>query len=147
MNFANIYARTSLLGNIKSEKPESMSWEQYSIFLLESMGIYAHELRNHYHTKIKKFLKFYEDKHGMIDIPDVNDRKLESAKKVASWRRIARALEKNDFWLTGLSFGQTKSDVKRLYEMREKYADLIKSENTNQKHLKELAEELERNEN
>lgn len=147
VNFSNIYARTSLLGNIKSEKPESMSWEQYSIFLLESMGIYAPELRNHYHTKIKKFLKFYEDKHGMIDIPDVNDRKLESAKKVASWRRIARALEKNDFWLTGLSFGQTKSDVKRLYEMREKYADLIKSENTNQKHLKELAEELERNEN
>lgn len=147
VNFANIYARTSLLGNIKSEKPESMSWEQYSIFLLESIGIYAPELRNHYHAKIKKFLKFYEDNHGMIDIPDVNDRKLESAKKVASWRRIARALEKNDFWLTGLSFGQTKSDVKRLYEMREKYADLIKSENTNQKHLKELAKELERNDN
>ncbi|WP_036830681.1 DUF3440 domain-containing protein, partial [Photobacterium sanctipauli] len=43
VNFANIYARSSLLGNIKSEKPEGMSWEQYAVFLLESLGLYAPE--------------------------------------------------------------------------------------------------------
>ena len=51
VNFGNIYARTSLLGNIKSEKPDNMTWEQYAVWLLESIGLYAPELRDHYHKK------------------------------------------------------------------------------------------------
>lgn len=144
VNFGNIYARTSLLGDIKSEKPEHMTWQQYAVFLLESIGLYAPELRDHYYRKIKTFLNWYEKEEGLKveDIPDEADKKLESAKKVASWRRITRAIEKNDFWMSRLSFGQTKSDAKMLYELREKYKGfLIKSENTTQKQLKAIAEE------
>lgn len=144
VNFGNIYARTSLLGNIKSEKPGGMTWEQYAVFLLESLGLYAPELRDHYYKKIKTFMEWYEKEEGvkLADIPEEADKKLESAKKVASWRRIARAIERNDFWMKRLSFSQTKSDVERLFELKKKYANIIYGKDTNDKHLKQIAEEL-----
>ncbi|MFB7302640.1 DUF3440 domain-containing protein [Heyndrickxia sporothermodurans] len=142
VNFSNIYARSSLLGNIKSEKPENMSWEQYSVFLLESLGLYAPELRDHYYKKIKTFLTWHDEKEGVKIIPDTTDLKMENAKKAASWRRVARALEKNDFWMTRLSFSQTKKDVERLFELKKKYANIIYGKDTDQKHLKQVAERL-----
>ena len=144
VNFGNIYARSSLLGNIKSEKPETMTWEQYAVFLLESLGLYAPELRDHYYKKIKTFMKWYEEHEGvsLADIPDEADKKLESAKKVASWRRIARAIERNDFWMKRLSFSQTKNDVERLFELKKKYANIIYAKYTDDKHLKQVAEQL-----
>lgn len=146
-NFGNIYARSSLLGNIKSEKPKDITWEQYAVFLLESLGLYAPELRDHYYRKIKTFIDWHMDNEGIKKLPDEADRKLESAKKVASWRRVARALEKNDFWMTRLSFSQTKNDVKRLYELKNKYANIIYAKDTDQKHLREIAERMEESDN
>lgn len=145
VNFGNIYARTSLLGNINSEKPEHMTWQEYSVFLLESLGLYAPELRDHYYRKIRKFLDWYDktDNIRVCDVPDFADKKLESSKKVPSWRRVARAIERNDFWMGRLGFGETKSDKKLLVEMRLKYkSNLIKEENTNSKPLKRVAKEL-----
>ncbi|HIS61011.1 MAG TPA: DUF3440 domain-containing protein [Candidatus Scybalomonas excrementigallinarum] len=149
VNFGNIYCRTSLLGNIKSEKPDSMTWEQYAVFLLESLGLYAPEVRDHYYSKIKKFLKWFDEKEGikLEDIPDEADKKLESAKKVASWRRIARAIEKNDFWMTRLSFGETKSDVKKLFELKKQYRNIIHGQDTDNKKLRQYAEEMDSYEN
>lgn len=147
VNFGNIYCRTSLLGNIKSEKPDNLTWEQYAVFLLESIGIYAPEVRDHYHTKIKTFLQWYK-KEGISpdQIPDETDKKLESAKKAASWRRIARAIEKNDFWMSRLSFGETKKDVQRLFELKKKYHNIIRPQDTDSKKLKRVAEQLEKKE-
>lgn len=145
VNFGNIYARTSLLGNIKSEKPDTMTWEQYAVWLLESIGLYAPELEEHYYKKIKTFFDWYE-KHESVKIDDVKDEedsKLEASRKVASWRRIARAIERNDFWMKRLSFSQTKSDVTRLFELKKKYANIIYSHDTNDKQLKKIADELE----
>lgn len=146
VNFGNIYCRTSLLGNIKSEKPDNMTWEQYAVFLLESIGLYAPEVRDHYHAKICTFMEWYE-KEGITlkDIPEEADSKLESAKKAASWRRIARAIEKNDFWMSRLSFGETKRDVQRLFELKKKYANIIRPHDTDNKHLKRVAQEMEDN--
>ncbi len=140
VNFGNIYARTSLLGNIKSEKPKHMSWQQYAVFLLETIGLYAPELRDHYYRKIRTFLDWYEKNDGIkiSDIPDEADKKLESEKKVPSWRRIARAIERNDFWMKRLSFGQTKDAIEELRRLKEKYRGfLLREENTTDKHLKE----------
>lgn len=143
VNFGNIYCRTSLLGNINSEKPNGMSWEQYAVFLLESLGLYAPELRDHYYKKIKTFFKWYE-KNGIqvTDIREEEDKKLESAKKVASWRRIARAIEKNDFWMKRLSFAQTKNDVERLFELKKKYSNIIYGDDTDDKDLRSIAMQL-----
>lgn len=144
VNFGNIYCRTSLLGNIKSEKPDNMTWEQYAVFLLESLGLYAPEVRDHYHSKIRTFMEWYE-KDGLRpeDIPDEADAKMESSKKAASWRRIARAIEKNDFWMSRLSFGETKKDVQKLFELKKKYATIIRPQDTDNKRLKRVAQEME----
>jgi predicted phosphoadenosine phosphosulfate sulfurtransferase len=145
VNFGNIYARTSLLGNMKSEKPVSMTWQQYAVFLLESLGLYAPELRDHYHRKIRIFFYWWYHNYRLRveDIPDEADRKLESQRKAPSWRRVARAIEKNDFWLKRLSFGQTKSDKALLLQLRKKYRNLVRLEDAEDKHIREVLQEDE----
>ena len=143
VNFGNIYARSSLLGNLKSEKPPHMTWEQYAVYLLESIGIYNEDLMLHYYEKIKKFIEWYEKEEGIdiSDIPEEADKKLESQKKVISWRRIARAIERNDFYMKRLSFSQTKSDTEKLRRMVKKYKNLLSVKTkTNDKHLNQFIE-------
>jgi predicted phosphoadenosine phosphosulfate sulfurtransferase len=124
VNFGNIYCRTSLLGNLTSEKPDHMNWEQYAVFLLESIKMYAPELEDHYYNKIKSFMKWWE-KEGISIIPETAALKEEQEKKTASWRRIARALEKNDFWMKRLSFSATKSDVEKLNKLKDRYKKIL----------------------
>ena len=59
------------------------------------------------------------------DITDTAEPKLESQKKAISWRRIARAIEKNDFYLRRLSFAQTKNDDRILMELIHKWDNLL----------------------
>ncbi len=104
-----------------------MSWQEYTIFLLESIGIYNRDLMLHYYRKIKKFMIWHQNKFGieLKDIPDTAECKLEGQRKVISWRRIARAIEKNDFYLRRLSFAQTKNDDKQLMELIHKWDNLL----------------------
>ena len=127
VNFGNIYCKTTALGNIKSSKPSFMSWQEYTVFLLESIGIYNRDLMLHYYRKIKKFMIWYKNKYGVDikNIPETAECKLENQKKAISWRRIARAIEKNDFYLRRLSFAQTKSDDKELKRLIHKWDNLL----------------------
>lgn len=141
VNFGNIYCKTTALGNIKSSKPNFMSWQEYAVFLLESIGIYNRDLMMHYYRKIKKFMIWHKNKYGikLEDIPDTAECKLENQKKVISWRRIARAIEKNDFYLRRLSFAQTKSDDNELKRLIHKWDNLLNKETvTSDKHLKDV---------
>lgn len=139
VNFGNIYCRTTALGNIKTSKPEHMNWQEYTIFLLESIMIYNKDLGIHYYNKIKKFMKFYKDKENIDikDIKDIENLKNEASKKVISWRRIARAIEKNDFYMTRLSFSQTKKDYIKLKELTKKYNNLLDENTEIKKKIKE----------
>ena len=153
VNFGNIYCRTAALGNITSEKPNHMTWQEWALYLLESIGIYNKKLEKHYAIKIRKFFKYWEEKCGCtLDmIEDEADKKMESLKIVPSWRRVARALERNDFFLTRLSFGETKSDVKYLKEMIYGCNNLYDENSTDSKPLKRLynkvKEEMENEKN
>lgn len=104
-----------------------MSWQSYTVFLLESIGIYNRDLMMHYYRKIKKFMIWHECKYGikLKDIPEIADSKLECQKKAISWRRIARAIEKNDFYLRRLSFAQTKNDDNELRRLIHKWDNLL----------------------
>lgn len=148
VNFGNIYCRTSALGNIKTMKPDFMTWEEYAVFLLESIGIYNKELMMHYYTKIKKFFKWYEKTENMQikDVPDEADLKEEQRKKAASWRRIARAIERNDFYMTRLSFSMTKSDEKKLETFMGKWRNFLLPGASNDKVLNEFIERRKSNE-
>ena len=153
VNFGNIYCRTSALGNITSQKPNHMTWQEWALYLLESIGIYNKKLEKHYAIKIKKFFQYWEEKCGctMDMIEDEADKKMESLKIVPSWRRVARALERNDFFLTRLSFGETKSDVKYLKEMIYGCNNLYDENSCDSKPLKRLynkvKEEMEKEKN
>ena len=145
VNFGNIYCKTTALGNIKSCKPDFMSWQEYTVFLLESIGIYNNDLMKHYYRKIKKFMIWYKNKDGieLKDIPDKEECKLENQKKVISWRRIARAIEKNDFYLKRLSFAQTKTDNEELIRLAHKWDNLLNKDTiTDDKSLQKIIEKV-----
>lgn len=121
-----------------------MSWQEYAVFLLESIGIYNRDLMLHYYRKIKKFMIWHKNKYGIEinDIPDTAECKLENQKKAISWRRIARAIEKNDFYLKRLSFAQTKNDDRELMELIHKWDNLLtKKTRTDDKTLQKIIQE------
>ncbi len=144
VNFGNIYCRTYALGNIKTSKPNFMNWQEYTVFLLESIGIYNRDLMMHYYRKISKFMYWYKKKDNIefCDIPEEGSKKLENQKKIISWRRIARAIEKNDFYMKRLSFAQTKSDNEQLRIMAHKWDNLLSQDMyTDDKDLRKFIEE------
>lgn len=144
VNFGNIYCKTTALGNIKSCKPYFMSWQEYTVFLLESIGIYNRDLMLHYYRKIKKFMIWYNKRYNVNpkDIPDTADCKLENQKKAISWRRIARAVEKNDFYMKRLSFAQTKTDDEELKRLIHRWDNLLnKNTKTDDKTLQKIIQE------
>lgn len=114
-NQGAMYVRETgdIMGNIKISKPEGHTWESFAHLLLESM---PPQTKDHYEDKIAVFLHWWQA-HGYPDgIPDEADIRLESAKKVPSWKRICKALLRNDYWCKGLSFTQTKSEAYEKYK-------------------------------
>ena len=114
-NQGAMYVRETgdIMGNIKISKPEGHTWESFAHLLLESM---PPQTKDHYEDKIAVFLHWWQA-HGYPDgIPDEADIHLEAAKKVPSWKRICKALLRNDYWCKGLSFTQTKSEVYEKYK-------------------------------
>lgn len=119
-NSGALYSQESgnILGRIKISKPEGHTWQSFASLLLESLPPKSQE---HFRDKITVFLKWYQDRGYSNGIPDEADTELEAAKKVPSWRRICKALLRNDYWCKGLSFTQTKS------EAYEKYRKVMKN--------------------
>jgi predicted phosphoadenosine phosphosulfate sulfurtransferase len=114
-NQGALYAQESgnILGNLKISKPENHSWESFAALILESMPQVTGE---HYKNKIAVFIKWYTDRGYPDGIPD--DGPMD--KTSPSWKRICKALLRNDYWCKGLSFTQHKSDA------YEKYLKLMK---------------------
>ncbi|MHA1620016.1 MAG: DUF3440 domain-containing protein [Promethearchaeota archaeon] len=111
-NMGSLYRGNPLLGNIKAILPEDVStWKEYVVTLLSSMPRYE---AAHYISKIRVFLKWWQDHGYPIErIPDTGPVRLESGKKIPSWRRVGKTLLKNDHLCKGLSFGQTKYQRKK----------------------------------
>ena len=147
-NFGALYCKTSLLGHNKSEKPKHFNWEQYAVFLLETTGLYSKELMNHYVRKIKIFFEYYENEHNIkvnqikdeIDLKVIKEKYTESGKWI-HWKRIARAIEKNDFSMRSLSYGLTKKDKEVMINLKKKWGKMLGIQ-TNTKPMKQLAKEI-----
>jgi len=119
-NSGALYAQENgnIQGNIKITKPEGHTWESFAKLLLGSM---PNKTRNHFENKIVVFLKWWMDRGYSNGIPDEASLKMEASKETPSWRRICKALLRNDYWCKGLSFTQTKS------EAYEKYKKIMKN--------------------
>lgn len=113
-NGGAMYAGESgnIQGMIKISKPEGHTWESFAMMMLESL---PPRTKEHFENKIAVFLKWHMDRGYADGIPDEADKKLESQKKVPSWRRICKALLKNDYWCKTLSFGQQKAGAYERY--------------------------------
>lgn len=108
-NQGALYAeeRGNILGNYHIAKPEGHTWRSFAHLLLASM---PPQTREHYEHKVLVFLKWWAD-HGVPELPD--DGPLD--KSTGSWKRICKALLRNDYWCKGLSFSQHKSGAYEQY--------------------------------
>ena len=103
-NQGALYAqeRGNILGNQTITKPDGHTWRSFSEALLASMPDVT---RVHYENKIAVFLKWYADRNYGDGIPDEGP----MDKTAPSWKRVCKALLKNDYWCKSLSFGQQGS--------------------------------------
>lgn len=113
-NSGALYVRETgnIMGNVKVTKPAGHTWESFAHLLLESMPARTAE---HYRNKIAVFLHWYQARGYEQGIPDEADAREEAARNVPSWRRVCKALLRNDYWCKGLSFTQHKSQAYEQY--------------------------------
>jgi len=133
-NFGNLYSKTSLLGHNGSCKPRYMTYQQYTVFLLESLGLYDKDLMLHYYRKIRIYFDHYL-KEGRIlflnEIPEeiskkeVREKYFRDNGRWIQWKRIARCIEKNDFVLTGCNYGITKQDKIDYKKLKVRWGKLL----------------------
>ena len=124
-NFGNIYANSIATGTNTLYKPDHLTWEQYSIFLLETIGSENYDLMIHYAEKIQKFIAWWKKEELIDTIPDEADSRLESQKKAPSWRRICKMIMRNDYYGKTLSFSQTKADDIKLNQLLDKWSEIL----------------------
>lgn len=103
-------------GNIsgygKVTLPTGHTWQSFAELLLSTMPPRTAE---HYRNKIAVFLHWWMERGYPKGIPDEADPKDEATKAVPSWRRVCKALLRNDYWCKGLSFTQHKSGAYEKY--------------------------------
>lgn len=118
-NQGALYAQESgnVLGNRKITRPEGHTWESFAHLLLDSL---PERTAEHYRNKIAIFLRWWMDRGYPRGIPDEAHHKREASREVPSWRRVCKALLRNDYWCKGLSFSQHKS------ESYDRYTKLMK---------------------
>lgn len=117
----------NISGNIKITKPAGHTWESFAKMLMESMPA---RTREHFANKIAVFVQWWSLRGYPNGIPDESSPELEASKKAPSWRRVCKALLRNDYWCKGLSFTQTKSDayeryIKVMKKRRQQWGRLI----------------------
>lgn len=109
-NQGALYAqeRGNILGTHKVTRPEGHTWESFADLLLSSMPT---PTERHYRDKILVFLKWWAERGYADGIPDEADHRAEAKREVPSWRRVCKALLRNDYWCKGLSFSQHKDSA------------------------------------
>lgn len=107
----------NVTGYRRVSKPDGHTWKSFAALLVSSMPPATKE---HYTAKISVFCRWWELRGYPEGIPDEGPYDLEAARKIPSWRRVVKALLRNDYWCKGLSFTQHKSDA------YQKYLDLAK---------------------
>ena len=65
----------------------------------------------HYLKKFRVFLGWWKARGYVDGIPQEAPAVLEAKKLAPSWRRMCKALLRNDYWCKGLGFSQPKSEA------------------------------------
>jgi len=121
-NCGALYSNSKLFGHLKTNKPKSMTWEQYCCFLIESISLKNVDVALWYVDKIEITLQYHKKKYNQ----DITDCTVCNSKEYISWQYIARAIEKNDFWMKRLLFSESKKGYLLLEKLK---IDLQKEKN------------------
>lgn len=112
-------------GNINGyrriSKPPQHTWQSFARLLLNSL---PPKTKEHFENKIYLYLGWWKKRGYPEGILDFADYSMETAKEVPSWRRVCKALLRNDYWCKGIGFSQHKSEgyLKYLDLMRRRKA-------------------------
>jgi predicted phosphoadenosine phosphosulfate sulfurtransferase len=122
-NTGAMYAQESgnITGYRKVSKPPEHTWKSFAYLLLNSM---PPKTKEHFENKIILHRKWWIERGYPDGIPDEADYSLEAKRKVPSWRRICKALLRNDYWCKGLGYTQ---HISTAYY---KYLDLMRRRRT-----------------
>lgn len=148
VNYGNIYCNSKFMGYRKVELPPGHTWESYAKMLLKTIPPY---LADHYKEKINVFFKWWCNYCGGRPehqrVASENDKfdemgiyysefipydgyKGKEAPDTHQWRdplwkRVCRAILKNDFWGKTIGFSQVKESSFKLEELKKKYEDML----------------------
>jgi len=106
----------NMTGYRRVSKPPGHTYRSFAELLINSM---PPKTKEHFNNKILIFRKWWRERGYPDGIPDEADYRLETDRKVPSWRRVCKSLLRNDYWCKGIGFSQTKSDA------YQKYLDLM----------------------
>lgn len=113
-NQGALYANET--GNISGyrsiSKPDGHTWKSFAGLLLKSL---PDKTQSHFENKVLLHVKWWMDRGYPDGIPDSAPKELETIRAVPSWRRVCKALLRNDYWGKGLGFSQQKSTGYQAY--------------------------------
>lgn len=96
----------NMTGYDKITKPDGHTWQSFCNLLLKTM---PKKTRDHYRARFVKFISGWKDR-GYEVIPDEAPHDLEVKCWAPSWKRMCKALLRNDYWCKSLGQTQPKSD-------------------------------------
>lgn len=110
VNSMSLYVEESgnMTGYNKITKPDGHTWKSFCHLLLTTL---PKKTREHYLKRFKSFIKGWRQRGYNDDIPDEAPQVLENAHWAPSYRRLCKALLRNDWWCKGLGLTQPKSEA------------------------------------
>ena len=96
----------NITGYNKIKLPPNHTWRSFAELLLDTL---PEKTKEHFKAKIDYFRKWHMDRGYPEGIPDFADPELEAKRIAPSWRRVCKAILRNDYWCKGLGFSQHKS--------------------------------------
>jgi predicted phosphoadenosine phosphosulfate sulfurtransferase len=118
-NSGSLYCQESgnVTGYRRISKPPHLTWREFAYLLVSSM---PQKTQEHYANKVGVFVHWWRQRGYPEGIPDKGYYDLKIAKKIPTWRRVCKALLRNDYWCKGLGFTQHRSEAYEKYLQRMK---------------------------
>lgn len=98
----------NITGYNKITKPEGHTYKSFVNLLLTTM---PKNVRDHYLSRFKSFIRGWRGRGYINDIPDEAPYVLEQKHWAPSYRRLCKVLLRNDYWCKGLGLTQPKSEA------------------------------------
>lgn len=112
-----IQEKGNVTGYNKISKPDGHTWKSYAGLLLSSL---PDQTREHYLKRFRVFIKWWKKRGYPEGIPDESPIQLENKGLAPSYRRLCKALLRNDYWCKGLKFSQPKSEAYKAFVAQKK---------------------------